>query len=37
VDTVRTTLAACRVPWPEVEHDERGMAITNPEREREGQ
>ncbi len=30
VDTVRAGLEACRMPWPEVEHDERGMAITNP-------
>lgn len=30
VDTVRGGLEACRMPWPEVEHDERGMAITNP-------
>jgi hypothetical protein len=29
VDTVRAALDACRVPWPDVEHDERGMAITD--------
>ena len=29
VDSVRAALDACRVPWPEVEHDERGMAIVN--------
>jgi hypothetical protein len=26
-DAVRTGLAACRRPWPEVRHDERGMAV----------
>jgi len=26
-DTVRGALEACRMPWPDVEHDERGMAI----------
>lgn len=37
VDTVRYTLDACRAPWPEVEHDERGMAITHSDLEPEGQ
>jgi hypothetical protein len=26
-DTVRSALEACRMPWPDVQHDERGMAI----------
>ena len=30
-NTVGATLEACRGPWPEVDHDERGMAITYPE------
>ncbi|MDF2969198.1 MAG: hypothetical protein K0Q93_2976, partial [Nocardioidaceae bacterium] len=32
VDTVRVALDACRGPWPEVEHDERGMVSRRPSR-----
>ena len=32
VDTVRAALEACRGPWPEVEHDERGMVSRKPSR-----
>jgi hypothetical protein len=32
VDTVRGALDACRGPWPEVEHDERGMVSRRPSR-----
>ncbi len=28
-DTVRDGLTACRGPWPDVAHDERGMAIAS--------
>jgi len=34
VDAARAVLETCRQPWPEVDHDERGMAIASAPRNR---
>jgi hypothetical protein len=32
LSAVRAGLEACRMPWPDVQHDERGMAVTRRDR-----